>query len=738
MVMWSKILQKHCSDEQLLSYADGELSHRKGHSVKRHVAVCWECRARLTELDEQAQNFARAFGKQTFPNLDRIATARSRLFEQVALCERQITLAPRVTLATVAGLLACLLMGVGTWTMWVQSGPKAEALEVLARTQVLEQQLYGSPLPVHQMIRVDIVASRSEELARSSSLEVWSDSANRRFASRMIDFDGSLKLGMWRSARGREHVFDPAVSRGIANRRPRQSTQAKSLLASLSPYGLGAKDLESGFVQWLQARRWRPISFFEDFAWFADQDGVVLTIEPALSENGKQVFRLYARRRTALLTVQAVLVVDADTYRPRLESIRFETPEQTQELILAVERTETIARARLSPAIFQPDLSFATPKLRPAAPVSALMTDRSGEETKSKTLEWPPSMGPTVAELNTAEMAVRYVLHRARACLGEPVGVVSESGGVRVRGLTRTVRRKAQLLAMLAELRAVEFVTVDIQTVDEAVAVEGARGMPLSDSAASSRADDLYRPGQTSRSFTQGALPIQDGLERYFREHRRSGETSANIHRQITELSSRGVTLSDAVLDEAWALRRLAEQYSPGRATGLTRQSRWLLEVMIQDHVAGFGEEVGALRALLNPILSSIAGENQGSTGSSELTLLSGPPADQQAVLGSAWNEAYMILFEDVEQMQNSVTGLFVGASLPVDVDTAFGDSVPVEERLMLPRKAAADLLSAFARLEDRLEVLEGQGAREFWGGDDQQLAHSDLNRVRRKGETNK
>ena len=97
-----------------------------------------------------------------------------------------------------------------------------------------------------------------------------------------------------------------------------------------------------------------------------------------------------------------------------------------------------------------------------------------------------------------------------------------------------------------------------------------------------------------------------------------------------------------------------------------------------------------------------------------------------------------MILFEDVEQMQNSVTGLFVGASLPVDVDTAFGDSVPVEERLMLPRKAAADLLSAFARLEDRLEVLEGQVAREFWRGDDQQLAHSDLNRVRRKGGTNK
>jgi anti-sigma factor RsiW len=47
----------HLSDQDLLLFADGELSSRRAHRVREHLAACWTCRARTTELEGAIADF---------------------------------------------------------------------------------------------------------------------------------------------------------------------------------------------------------------------------------------------------------------------------------------------------------------------------------------------------------------------------------------------------------------------------------------------------------------------------------------------------------------------------------------------------------------------------------------------------------------------------------------------------------------------------------------------------------
>ncbi|MBL8178572.1 MAG: zf-HC2 domain-containing protein [Bryobacterales bacterium] len=49
----------HLDDEQLLRYADGELTPREAEPVERHLAACWQCRTQLDELTQTIGNCVR-------------------------------------------------------------------------------------------------------------------------------------------------------------------------------------------------------------------------------------------------------------------------------------------------------------------------------------------------------------------------------------------------------------------------------------------------------------------------------------------------------------------------------------------------------------------------------------------------------------------------------------------------------------------------------------------------------
>ncbi len=61
---------RHPSEEQLLSYADGELSARDAGSARIHLASCWECRAKLEECERiiaECVRYRKAVLEDCFP-----------------------------------------------------------------------------------------------------------------------------------------------------------------------------------------------------------------------------------------------------------------------------------------------------------------------------------------------------------------------------------------------------------------------------------------------------------------------------------------------------------------------------------------------------------------------------------------------------------------------------------------------------------------------------------------------
>jgi anti-sigma factor RsiW len=74
----------HPQDEELLMAADGELSSRRAARVRAHLAACWDCRARMAEIEDTIAVFARIHRQMCDPKLPPIAGARAQLRARLA------------------------------------------------------------------------------------------------------------------------------------------------------------------------------------------------------------------------------------------------------------------------------------------------------------------------------------------------------------------------------------------------------------------------------------------------------------------------------------------------------------------------------------------------------------------------------------------------------------------------------------------------------------------------------
>jgi hypothetical protein len=74
----------HPSEQELLLAADGELPNRRTTQVHAHLAACWDCRARMAEIEGTIADFARAYRETLNPQLPPIAGPRALLKAQLA------------------------------------------------------------------------------------------------------------------------------------------------------------------------------------------------------------------------------------------------------------------------------------------------------------------------------------------------------------------------------------------------------------------------------------------------------------------------------------------------------------------------------------------------------------------------------------------------------------------------------------------------------------------------------
>ena len=644
--MWSDLFRRHCSDETLLAHVDGELPVTRT-GVNRHLRSCWRCRARLAELEEQTRALATAFEGQAFPGPYRIAEAQHRFWDRVEQYERSLAPAPEFRLMPSVhryhwwAAVACAMLLGAPLLVHVGRDPVPKPTEVLAAMRSMELELPQPSLLLHQELRVEIRQTRPARSQRTSHLRVWNDAA------------GAVRYAAWRTQERPEWVYSPAVQ-------VRYEGGKVQSLAFLGKHGREPRELEELFFGWLQSRKKALVSFASDFQAFSLENGVLVGVRKIVAQNGSELFRLWARRDISDGQMEMIVDVDAGTYRPRIQLVRFKSATREVELRLISERIEMVysapeppreqLQARIRPATVRPNRETVVPKQPEAEP--ALSRD----------------------ELDRAELEVLYTLHRARACLGEPIEVEQRSDGkIRVQGLVATEARRAEIAFALGALNTPQLITVDLRTAEEAAVV--------------------YETEQSAEStrVEPSPLPIQNALERYFERRHQAGQA-------ITELANAAVTLSKNISDEAWALRRLAERFGGGGMDGLRLESKWLLEVMLRDHAASLTDYVKRSRTLLEPALSVAAAGTKFS------------PVEREQD-GDIWS-AVLSLFSLAERTDALVQGLFAGDSLPLEQDQSAAGAM----RLMAGDEAAARLANVLSDLTERLDQLESLVAQEFPG----------------------
>jgi hypothetical protein len=188
---------------------------------------------------------------------------------------------------------------------------------------------------------------------------------------------------------------------------------------------------------------------------------------------------------------------------------------------------------------------------------------------------FPP--GPSETDLAESELEVRMALHSARADLGEEIEI--ERAGRReivVKGLAQNAQRKEELLSAL---QGIPFAETRLQTVDEAAArqsSEALSGRPL--------------------LVTVETTPLLD------KELKARFPNSA----ERADFVDQTLSLAQVATARSWALRRLADRYTPQEVALLSHASRQKFETLLSDHVTSLRLDMTNLQAQLDKILPSV------------------------------------------------------------------------------------------------------------------------------------
>jgi hypothetical protein len=664
-MFWKRSFRKHCSDELLVGHLDGELSRGRDAMVRSHLKACWACRGRLLDLEEQVQAVVKALADPHFPEPDRVAEAQYKFLVWQHRFEQDFDRRPNLLTAgssslRISAVTVFSLLVAGICLFWQLHNPSAA--ETLAATRKLEREFYRTPLALHQSLRVAVTQITPAPRRHAGSIEVWAEPGGSRFSSRWIDDGGVLKYALWKPDQEREWVFNPRFAPGAVL--SPGTPIAETSLAHISDQGLELEQMEAGFVRWLRSRSWRPIAFATDLSHFVDEDGVLLRAEQVRSADGAPTIRLSARRETGRVRIEMVVEVDANTFLPRRQKIRFEGAGREVELSLSVERAESLPPNQLRATVFQPDIETlpAPPaaRARIAPPIGAPVPLKPAAVEEAR---------PDAAALDIVEIEAEYALHLAGVCLGEPIEMLRDpSGYIQIRGLAATAERKAELLGALAQLGPGPWIRVDIQTLEEASAQSPPRAALT-----------------TSRTIQTAAdkLPIQDELEQWFAQ--RLGPKDSGPRQRIADFATEAISASDQALAHGWALRRLAERYGREQTTARTPRSRRLLEQMLRDHLGALRATSDRTRQMLNPVLTLAAGESS-----------------ERSVAGNAfystWGAGALEIFDTVKRMDGLAQGLFAGAGLS-------GETVDA---------ASGELRGLLTRMDSDIRALDSRMAGEF------------------------
>jgi hypothetical protein len=172
------------------------------------------------------------------------------------------------------------------------------------------------------------------------------------------------------------------------------------------------------------------------------------------------------------------------------------------------------------------------------------------------------------------ELRAVAALHGLGADLGDPLEITSSDGRIRVTGSGIPPERQRQIRGALDNLA-----QVDVR---------------FTDAAPPARAEARENPAGAGVAAAPG---VDSGLQ-----DKLGGRT------QIERLSAQLLDRSDAAMARAYALRRLAQEFSPRAEVEMSAADRRLLRSMAREHLAALAAGFQAIDGTVTPLLSARGG----------------------------------------------------------------------------------------------------------------------------------
>ncbi|MCI0420228.1 MAG: zf-HC2 domain-containing protein, partial [Acidobacteria bacterium] len=559
----------HPSQENLLQYSDGEMQAKEAARVREHLDGCWSCRAQREELEQSILRFVEYRKNTLQPSSSTLPQARLQFrakLSRLAAESTQPSFLSRLLLLSkdqsffpsAARLVVCVVLScfIGLSWLWLSKVPPVSAKEVLRRVEKAESsriRQVASPVIYQKLqVRRRTPAPRNDDAV---TWEIWNDAGHNRFRRRVAD-----KLGA-RFIEAGHH--SERAGNGLAS-----AVSVPPVLAELDQiFEANGMDIR------------RPLSSTGYQGWrdrFRQRSEQVVETELPDGSKGLQLTTSVAGSHAANAITRCELVVRAHDWHPVEQRVWAQGASGPRDYELAELAYDVVTLNALAPSIF----ASTTPSI----------SSVSVPPEQSASLVLPP----TGADLLVAEIETRYALHRLKACLGEPIEVLRDPlGRIEVKGLAPASERKTELLAAL---RTIPLVTARILTIREAERMESRRGRL----AALDKDDAQQSDQQTLEVKTR--LPIQSQLERYFSKRDPAAEPAEAEPRnygvpiRIAGLANEALSLSEAALSEAWALRHLARDYPQEKTKTLSPSGKRLFETMVKDHTDGLRQQLSALR----------------------------------------------------------------------------------------------------------------------------------------------
>jgi hypothetical protein len=224
---------------------------------------------------------------------------------------------------------------------------------------------------------------------------------------------------------------------------------------------------------------------------------------------------------------------------------------------------------------------------------------------------------PTESSLLRSEVMARAAMHGIGADLGDPIDFYrTKSGSIRVQGIATSEQRREELMTALKGL---PYVQVRLEMLS------------------SGRPRRATQQLGVASGVPGGSVPALEELL----------AKNVSDQEERRELVNHVLRASQESLLRAWALRKLAERYSPPELKRLDNASVGTIRSLLSDHLADLRRQLSLEQEAVSRFANEVP-EKQRIVKHSQLT---------------AWQDSVLELFADVSKLDSSWTAALVGSN---------------------------------------------------------------------------